>query len=161
MTTKWALNRESHAISGPHMIIWPTPKRGNSWCRSEIWWILRVICENHSPREAFPRVMIVFSMVSFFFIAIESPTVTCAALQSGTWCKAVPDRFSNNKFLLRKYCAFRTVCHSHSDHTAINMRGIKIIVLWQICIILHIAGTTYYRYCCPGTVPYATASATI
>ena len=32
-----------------------------------------MICENHSPREAFPRVMIVFSMVSFFFIASESP----------------------------------------------------------------------------------------
>eukprot|EP01048_Picozoa_sp_COSAG05_P041749 COSAG05_NODE_22151_length_267_cov_0.255952_1_plen_74_part_01 len=32
-----------------------------------------MICENHSPREAFPRVAIVFSMVSFFFIASESP----------------------------------------------------------------------------------------
>ena len=62
-------------ISGPHTTKRRTPKRGNSWCRSVIWWILRVICENHSPREAFPRVMIVFSMVSFFFIASESPNV--------------------------------------------------------------------------------------
>ena len=54
---------------------------------------------------------------------------TCAALQSGTCFKEVPDRDSKKKFLLRKYCAFRTVRHSHSDHTAINMRGIKSIVL--------------------------------
>ena len=62
-------------------------------------------------------------------IQVYTHTRTCAALQSGTCFKEVPDRDSKKKFLLRKYCAFRTVRHSHSDQTAINMRGIKIIVL--------------------------------
>ena len=138
-----------------------------------------MICENHSPREAFPRVMIVFSMVSFFFGKFPIWVILGGVVfQCGSWisnysnvgrfgyirrlhCLTIPIwPFLKPQRLNALHTAYRTTlsmdCHSICDSPITQYSHRRTTSTISRCS----TGTSYYGCVRYGndTVPYRTGT---